>query len=102
MKKKDDRNRRGEVTLQSAIAEMLNTYNLKRKYDSANVVASWERLMGKTIASRTGKIFVKKNVLFVEIKSASLKQELNMSKSKIFDILKKEFGEGVVEEIIFM
>ena len=88
--------------MKSAITEMLNTYNLKKRYDAANVIASWERLMGKTIANRTGKIFIKKQVLFVEIQSSPLKHELNMSKSKILDILNKEFGEGVVDEIIFM
>ncbi|ELR69690.1 hypothetical protein C900_04667 [Fulvivirga imtechensis AK7] len=103
MRKKYEENARsGERSLKSAITEMLNTYNLKRKYDAANVIASWEKLMGKTIANRTGKIFVKKQVLFVEIQSAPLKHELNMSKSKILDIFKREFGEGVVDEVIFM
>lgn len=101
-KKFEDRTRRGELPLQAAIKEMLNTYNLTKKFDAASVIASWEKLMGKTIADRTGKIFMKKQVLFVEITSAPLKHELNMSKSKIIGIFEKEIGPGIVEEIIFM
>lgn len=95
--------RKSEIsTVGEAINELFSDYRLKGKYNEARLITSWEKLMGKTIANRTGKIFIKKQVLFVEIQSAPLKHELNMSKSKIMDILKKEIGEGIIEEIIFM
>ena len=39
--------------------------------------------------------------LKVKIDSAPLKNELNLSKSKVLEILEKELGKGVIEDIVF-
>ena len=85
-----------------AIQQLLTQYRIKAKFDEANLVASWERLAGKPIAKRTKKLYVKGRVLFVELESPSMKNDLNLHKQQIIDILQKEFGKGVVSEIIFM
>ena len=85
-----------------AIQQLLSQYRIKSKFDEANLVASWERLAGKPIAKRTKKLYVKGKVLFVELQSPSMKNDLNLHKQQIIDILQKEFGKGVVSEIIFM
>lgn len=103
MDKKKYNTRKSDIsTVGEAINDLLNSYRLKGRFDEAKLVSSWERLMGKTIANRTGKIFIKKQVLFVEINSAPLKHELNLSKSKIIDIFEREIGHGIIEEIIFL
>lgn len=100
-KPKDER-KAETSTVGDAINEMLQKYHLKPRFDEMRVVASWPELMGKTIAGKTGKIYVKNEVLFVEINSAPLKHELNMSKSRVLELLEKEFGKGTIREIIFM
>lgn len=88
--------------LKEAIEEMLNTFDLKRKYTETQIVHSWDKLMGPTIANRTEKIFISKKKLYIKLTSAPLKQELSMSKNKIIEIFEKEFGKGVIEEIILL
>ncbi|UII33355.1 DUF721 domain-containing protein [Fulvivirga ulvae] len=103
MDKKKYNSRKSDIsTVGEAINDLLNNYRLKGKFDEARLVSSWESLMGKTIANRTGKIFIKNQVLFVEINSAPLKHELNLSKSKIIDIFEQEIGRGIIGEIIFL
>ncbi|MEO1051506.1 MAG: DUF721 domain-containing protein [Bacteroidota bacterium] len=85
-----------------AIGDLLKSYNLKSKFDETQLVSSWQDLMGKPIALKTKKIFIKDKVLFVEITSAPLKHELNMSKSKIKEILQREFGQDIIAEVIIM
>lgn len=58
--------------------------------------------MGKTIANRTNKIFFKEKTLFIEITSAALKHELSQSKSKMIELIAKEFGPGLVEDIVIL
>ena len=58
--------------------------------------------MGNTIASRTGKITLYNKKLKVKIESAPLKNELNLSKSKVLEVLEKELGKGVIEDIVFI
>ena len=43
-----------------AIRDMLNSYRLTHKFDEAKLIDSWERLVGKPIAKRTKKIYIKK------------------------------------------
>lgn len=103
MERKKYNPRKSDIsTVGEAINDLLKDYHLKGRFDEARLISSWERLMGKTIANRTGKIYIKKQVLFVEINSAPLKHELNLSKNKIIDIFVREIGPGIIEEIIFL
>lgn len=102
MKGPFDKRKKESITAGDAIRELLDVYHIKGKFSQAEVKSSWERIMGKPISTRTKKLFFKKNVLFVELTSAALKQEMNMSKSKVLQLLQNEFGKSTVEEIIFI
>lgn len=99
-KKKDDR-KNASVELKDVIREMLQTYQIDQKYDHKHLIASWERLMGKPIASRTTKLFVKDDVLFVRLSSAPLKKEMAANKDKVLAIISKEFGDKLLKDIVF-
>ena len=90
------------IHISQAIQELLKSHHLKPKFDEANVVASWERIVGKSIAKRTKRLNVRNKVLFVELQSPSMKHDLGFHKSHMLDLFKKEFGDGVVKEIVFM
>ena len=85
-----------------AIRELLNSYRLSTKFDEANIIGSWERLAGKPIARRTKKIQIRNKVLFVELDSPSLKHDFSMHKAQVLELFQKEFGAGVVTDIIVM
>ena len=102
MYKPFDRRKKQSITAGDAIKELLKTYRLQGKFSQTEVKASWEQLMGKTIASRTTNLFFKRDVLFVELSSSALKSELNMNKSKVLHLLQEKFGKSVVAEIVFM
>ena len=85
-----------------AIREMLNTYRLANKFDEANLIGSWERLVGKPIAKRTKKIYIKNKVLFVEFDSPTMRNDFSLHKLEVLALFKREFGEGIITEIIPM
>jgi predicted nucleic acid-binding Zn ribbon protein len=90
------------IHISQAIQDLLKSHHLKPKFDEANVVASWERIVGKAIAKRTKRIYVRNTVLFVELQSPSMKQDLGYHKTHMLELFKKEFGDGVVTQIVFM
>jgi predicted nucleic acid-binding Zn ribbon protein len=92
----------GALHIGEAIQSMLKEYHIKSKFDEANVVASWERLVGKPIAKRTKKVFVRNKVVFVELDSPSMKHDLNLHKAQILEIFKKEFGAEAVGDLVIM
>jgi len=85
-----------------AIRDMLNSYRLTNKFDEANLIDSWERLVGKPIAKRTKKIYIKNKVLFVEFDSPTMRHDFSLHKIEVLAMFKKEFGEGIITEIIAM
>ncbi len=106
MKKKDsDRynaRKSDTSTVGEAMNELLNAYKLKNRFEQTQLINSWERLMGEPIARRTDNLYIRDRKLYVKLNSAALKQELNMSKSKILSIFLKEFGEVIVEDVVFL
>ena len=85
-----------------AIQQLLKDYHIKSKFDEANVIVSWERLVGKPIARRTKKVFVRNKVIFVELDSPSMKHDLSLHKRHILEIFRKEFGQEAVGDIVIM
>src|SRR5688500_6032815 len=89
-------------TMGQAIRQLLNSYRLTTKFDEANLIGSWERLAGKPIAKRTKKIYIRNKVLFVELDSPSMKHDFSLHKDQVLELFKKEFGSGIITDIIVM
>lgn len=94
MKKKND------LSLQEAMQDMLQEFRLKPRYDETRVKMLWEKLMGKTIATYTSAVTVRKNVLYLTILSAPLKHELSYAKEKIKNLLNEEMGEEYIKDVV--
>ncbi len=101
-KNKEYTRRTGSSTLQETIKELLDFYKLTPKFNETQAINSWEKIMGKPIAQRTGRLYIKNKVLYVEITSPPLKHQLAMGKSKIIALLNEEVGSEVIEEVVFM
>jgi len=65
------------------------------------VINSWETVMGKTVSNRTTQIYMRNKKLFINLNSASLREELHHARERIVKLLNDEAGQVVVEEIIF-
>ncbi len=89
-----------EQSIKEVISNLLGEYKLQDKISEVNIVQSWEKLMGKLIAKNTNKIYIKDKKLFLYLESPALKQELIYSKSKIIDIINKETGTVLINEVV--
>jgi len=85
-----------------AIRDLLNSYKLTSRFDEARLLDSWEVMVGKPIARRTKKLFIKNKVLFVEFDSPTMRNDFSFHKAQVLEMFRKEFGEGVITEIIAM
>jgi predicted nucleic acid-binding Zn ribbon protein len=72
------------------------------RYKENRLIGSWEGLMGKPVARYTRQLFIKNRILYVEITSAPLKNELQMVRSKIKDHLNEFVGNDLVSEVVFL
>jgi predicted nucleic acid-binding Zn ribbon protein len=88
--------------LESAFKELLKAYRLEDKFQEKLLISSWPELVGKTIADRTGNIFIREKKLVVQITSGPVKKELQLSKSKVLVLIEDKVGKGVVEDLVFI
>lgn len=96
MKKKSNTQSLGD-----AIAEFLEQYKHSNKIQEAEIVASWSRVMGSNIAKYTLETYYKNNTLFVKLKSAPLREELSMQRSRIKDALNEHLGMDCIKKVVF-
>lgn len=89
-------------SFKDAFGKFLKEEHLDHKYKEKQLVESWERIMGRPIAARTSKMFFKDGIFFVELTSASLKDEMNRSKEIAKARIQEHMGELIFNEIRFI
>ncbi len=89
-------------SFRNAFKDFLKEENLEHTYKQKQLIANWEEIMGKTIASRTTKIFFSDKVLFVKLSSAPLKNEMLHAKKQLLEIIEKEMGKDEVKDVHFL
>ncbi|TND08947.1 MAG: hypothetical protein FD123_1801 [Bacteroidetes bacterium] len=89
-----------EYTLKEAIEAMLHAYKLDGKLSEVKLIGTWEKVMGPAIQKYTRKIFIRNRVLYVELASAVLREELSYGKSKIVQSLNEECGGQIIDDIV--
>lgn len=85
----------------SAFRQYLRSENLDGKYREKLLIESWEIIMGKPIASRTTRLFIKDKTLFIQLSSAPLKQEMVNNRVRVKEMIDEDFG-GLVDNIRFL
>lgn len=85
-----------------AIRQLLNSYHIDSKFDETNIVTSWERIVGKAIANRTTRVFIKNKLMYVEFDSPSMKHDLMLHKAEIIALFQKEFGKEALNDIVVL
>ncbi|MGE4587593.1 MAG: DUF721 domain-containing protein [Mangrovibacterium sp.] len=74
---------------------------LEYKLKEVDVIASWENLLGKTIAGYTQSLQIRKGTLFVRISSPVVRNELLMMKEEIRKKLNEKAGQELIRQIVF-
>jgi hypothetical protein len=89
-----------EYTMKEALAEMLRNTRLERGLNETKIYNAWEQVMGAAITKYTRNLHIEKSTLFVELSSASLREELSYGRSKIVKMLNDAVGTEVITEVI--
>lgn len=88
-------------SLAEALRHYISEMRMERKLKEVDIVQSWESLLGKTIGRYTRNIYLSKGILFVEITSPVVKNELVMMREEIRQKLNKQANEEMITKIVF-
>jgi predicted nucleic acid-binding Zn ribbon protein len=86
--------------ISDVIRECLHEMQIDRKLKEVSMVSHWESVMGRTVASRTDRIYIRNRILFIHVTSSVLKTELLMMRQEIMDKLNENAGEKLIEQIV--
>lgn len=81
---------------------MMRVFGLQQKLDETKLITSWEKVMGKTIAKHTIRIYISKKKLFVHLNSSVVRQELGYGKDKIIAMMNEAAGKELITEVILL
>ena len=89
-----------EHTLKDVLKNMVDSRKWNEKLDEAHIRKYWGEKMGTSINQFTKELRLRNGQLFLQIDSASLKQELSYGKEKIKEMLNAELGHEAVRDVI--
>ncbi len=89
------------LSLQHVISDVLKEFGLDKKARVYAVLTDWPRIVGEKIASATVAEKLNKGVLTVRAKNAVWRHELSMQKASIIEKIAKEYGTGLVRDILW-
>lgn len=89
------------MTLGEAIRAYLKAMGLDKKLKEKALINSWEEVLGKGVSNATSSMYIKNQVLFVQLNSSVVRHQLQMMKSGIVDALNKKAGEILIRDIVF-
>ena len=87
--------------LGDVLSKVIDEMGLRPKMDKARIVEAWAAVAGPQVNGVTEKAWVKGRRLFVKIRSAAWRQELQMQRGRWKKRLNEELGADLVEEIVF-
>ena len=88
-------------SLSEVLKEYIKQNQMDQKLKEVDVVDGWEKLLGKTIAHYTKNIYIRHRILYVQISSSVVKNELFMMREEIVRKINENAGRTVVSKIIF-
>lgn len=99
MKKKTYRNNNTQ-SVQDILEQIIDSPALSRGIKETRVVKAWKTVLGPMIENVTRQLYIKGGVLYVNLSSSVIRDDLLMHKDKIIESLNKEAGGKVIYDIV--
>jgi predicted nucleic acid-binding Zn ribbon protein len=88
------------VSLAEAMQDYIKEMNLGDKLREVGVIESWESIVGKAIAARTSRVYIREGILYVHLKSSIVRNELSMLREALREKLNSQAGTELIKEIV--
>lgn len=90
-----------ENPVSDVIDLFLRQYGLDSQYKEFRLLQSWKEVMGPMVANRTTNLQIREGIIYLQIDSPVLKNELHFGKKSIIANLNHHAGSEVVKDIVF-
>jgi len=88
------------LKLSDALKEFVDTNRLQEGLDKVDVKESWANLMGNGVNHYTTNVQLKRDILYVDLSSSVLREELSYGKEKIIAMLNEHLGKQLIKKLV--
>ena len=85
--------------LKDVIDRFLKAFSLENKMKEMDVIAAWPELMGSAVAFRTKSIKIHNKILYLEINSSVMREELLHGKAIIINRINEKAGKQLINDV---
>ena len=82
------------------LKEFVDANNLQTGLDKVNVREAWSKMMGNGVNNYTTNIVLERDVLYVQLSSSVLREELSYGKEKIIKMLNESLGKEAINKLV--
>ncbi|WP_339699073.1 DUF721 domain-containing protein [uncultured Marixanthomonas sp.] len=94
------RRNKEESTLGDVIKDFIEANRLQNGLDKVSVKEAWHNVMGNAISNYTTAIKLEREVLYVQLSSSVLREELSYGKEKIIKLVNEELGKELIQKLV--
>ena len=88
------------ISISDALKEFVESNRLQSGLDKINVADAWVSVMGNGVNSYTNAVKLERNILYVQLSSSVLREELSYGKEKIIVMLNEALGKELIKKLI--
>jgi len=78
------------LSIKDLTSELYNSDKMRKGINEVEILNTWNKITNKQIQSRTKKLFVKENKLYIKVNSAPLRNELSNNRKILLEKFKEE------------
>ena len=88
------------LKLSDVLKEFVSENRLQDGLDKVDVKEAWASLMGNGVNNYTTNVQLKRNILYVDLSSSVLREELSYGKEKIITMLNEHLEKELIKKIV--
>lgn len=89
-----------ENSVGEVLKQIISSNKLESGMNQVAVTDAWKSLMGNGVNTYTKQVTLKGSILYVDLTSAVLREELSYGKDKIIKMINDELGQEVVKQVV--
>lgn len=83
------------------LRQALQMHGLADRLYETRAINLWPSIVGEEIAAQSARPYVNNGIMTIHVRNASLRHELNMSRSSLVNIFNETLGREVIKELYF-
>lgn len=88
------------LSIADALKEFVQTNKLETGLDKVTVIEAWATLMGSGVNKYTTSVKLERDILYVQLSSSVLREELSYGKDKIIVMLNEAMGKTIIKKLV--